>query len=292
MTKLWCRIKTGGIRRWRLWLTLLIVGGVSALALMQLGGKSQAVRSFVPENPMAPSARLPKLVATFRDVPPDMITYSKGSHSGAMRYVLEEAAARIGYAIQWKPLSFSSSLAGLADGSVDIIPSAHHKTPEREKEARFSVSLGRQLRPIFFALHHDHPGEIKTMADLSGHTIGYLQNSYFFPAFQTSTHFTKIAFPDIREMMQSFTKGELDAIVLNNKKSVERELAALGYTLGFSKFKYAEFEVADNPEVFFLYSLNPQKKEIFDRLDQALVLMKNEGLIADIYHDFDAVPPK
>lgn len=282
------RLKAGVIRHRRLLLILSIALGVGVFALPPFDKKNETVHSFVPESPPAQAAKRPKLVATFRDLPPDLVVYSEGRHSGAMRYVLEDAAARVGYAIQWKQLPFSNSLAGLADGSVDIVPSAHHKTPEREKEARFSVSLGRQSRPIFFALHQEQPGEIKSIADLGRHSIGYLENAYYFPEFHASTLLTKVAYADMRGMMQGFIKGEVDVVVLNNKKSVERELAALGY----SKYRYADLSVNDDPDAFFLYSRNSQKKEIFDRLDQAFVQMKNEGLIADIYHSFDAEPPK
>lgn len=246
------------------------------------------VRTPVSQTRTLQASKLPKLVVTFRDVPPDMIVYSLGRHSGPLRYVLEEATARIGYAIEWKALSFSRSLAGLVDGSVDIVPSAHHKTPEREKEAHFSVSLGQQLRPVFFALHRDNPAIIKTLGDLAGHTVGHLKGSFYFAEFNSATHFKKIAYADNRSLMLGFLKGTVDIIVMNNRKAAERELSPLGY----NKFKYADLIINDTPDMFFLYSRISHPQEVFDRLDQALVQMKNEGLIADIYQGFDADPPK
>jgi len=285
-------IKVGGkISRWQYVLLLVIaIASIPAVfVIMEPSDEDRGVvRALAPQTSTVQETERPKLIVTFRDVPPDMTVYSPGRHSGPLRYVLEEAADRIGYAIEWKGLSFSRSLTGLADGSVDIVPSAHHKTEEREKDAIFSVSLGQQLRPVFFALHIDNPATIKTMADLKGHTVGYLKGSFYFAEFNTSTHFKKIAYADNRSLMLGFLKGAVDIIVMNNKKAAERELAPLGY----NKYKYAELVVNDKPEMYFLYSRISQKKELFEHLDQVLVQMKNEGLIADIYRSFEADAPK
>lgn len=258
-----------------------------AFARPELG--MRVSRALLPTAAPAPAPKLPTLVATYRDRPPDLVSYSPGWHSGPLRYVLEEAASRIGYAVVWKEVPFSGSLTDLMDGSADVVPYVFHKTPEREKAFRFSVSLGQQSRPVYFALHKGDRSVIKTLGDLAGHTIGYRKGSYYFAGLHSpSAPFKRVAYDDDREMMQGFINGDVDVIVLNDKEAGERTLASLGY----SEYQYADLVLEEQPEMFFLYSRKPQLQGVFDRLDQALVQMKAEGSIADIYRSFDAVPPQ
>ncbi|MDX8400957.1 MAG: transporter substrate-binding domain-containing protein [Gallionellaceae bacterium] len=231
---------------------------------------------------------LPTLVASYRDVPPDMLTYSPGRHSGPLRYVLEKAAHKIGYAIEWKQLSFSRSATKMADGDIDVIPYVHHKTPSRESQFRFSVSLGRETLPIYFVKKKDNLSKICKIGDLAGHNIGVLAGRYYFAAFHASTQFKKIAYPDDKALMSAFSRGEVDLIASNNKMASERALK----TIGLNDWEYIPFKYMDKPDLYFLYSPRPQQTELFNRLDKALLELRKDGSIANIYQSFSVSAPK
>lgn len=287
MNKLGAWIRT---RYWLLGLALavLITAAVAAIVFLKPGGGGPGIRVLIPDAAPSHAPVLPKLVVTFRDRAPDIVVYSKGRHSGPLRYVLEEAAGRIGYAIEWKPATFSKSLAGLVDGSVDVVPYVFARTAERERDTRYSVSLGLRKRPVYLAVQKARPLKIESLEDLAGHTVGYLQSGYYFAELHTTSSFTPVPYADDRSLVKAFVDGAIEIMAVSNKETTERVLASVGY----NDFKYADLVFDKESDMYFLYSRSPRRQEVFDRLDQALLQMKKEGLITDIYHSFDADPPR
>ena len=234
----------------------------------------------------------PSLRATYRDGPPDMVKYSDGYHSGPLRYVTEEAARRIGYRIEWEARSFSASVPGLLDGTVDIIPYVFYKTPEREKDSRFSVSLGLRPRPIYFAINRrfgDH-ATIKTMKDLTGRRVGHRKMTYYFHEFQVSTDIVKVPFDDDYPMSQAFAQGEVEVLVLNNKQAMERAIASVG----FRSYEYADFVFDMKSDMYYMLPKFPKdasRADVYANFDVALQEMMADGTIIRIYKSFQADPP-
>lgn len=230
----------------------------------------------------------PVLVASYRDNPPDMVSYCADRHSGPLRYVIEEAAERVGYQIKWKRLSLAESLRELKAGSVDIVPYLFTKTADRAAIGRFSEGLGGKSRLVLFMIRKDDARSIKQFDDLAKFTIGYRKDSYYFSEFHESKTLKRVPYEKELEMGRDFIDGTLDMVVVNNKLGAER--AFLG--LGFNEFKYAELSYRRDAQLYLLYSYDKDKQGLFDRLDQALAQMKQEGLMADIYRSFDTMPLK
>lgn len=296
MSALIARVKAGcGIRHYIVFGLLLLasLGG----AMWAFGGVT-LVSKWHSDMPVADAktavmraqAELPKLVATYRDVPPDMLTYSLGRHSGPLRYVLEEAVGKIGYAIEWQPAPFADSLDMAGNGSIDIVPYARFKTAEREKTLRFSVSLGRVPTAISFLQHADDPRVIRTLEDLKGLSVGYRPGTYYFEEFASDPRFKRVGYTDDKKLVKGFIDRKVDVIIVSVKQATERALAAAGYSA--KNYKYAELVFASEADLYLIYTRAAQRQELFDRLDQALLQMKEEGVIADIYKSFEAEPPK
>lgn len=275
-----------------------ILGGAALLLLIiavYFGWRGQMVpvlgtRSVVVSgNEVGPVNNLPKLIATYRDGYPDMVVYSEGRHSGPLRYVTEEAAKRIGYVIEWKRASYKNSLAGLEDGSVDILPYIFYKTPERELESWFSSSLGLRPRPVYFLAHKssDAAKNLKTFEDLSRYTVGFRGKSYYFAEFHAADHFTKIPFDQLTDLVHGFIHNKVEVMALTDKWETERELTALGY----DNYAYSDLKFEKVSDVYYFYSRKPDRTNVLKRFDQALVQMKSEGKIDEIYRSFDVDPP-
>jgi polar amino acid transport system substrate-binding protein len=230
----------------------------------------------------------PVLVASFRDNPPDMVSYCGGKHSGPLRYILEEAAARIGYRIEWKRLSLADSFREIKAGSIDILPYLHTKTAERAAIGRFSVSLGAKPLLISFMMRNDDSRSVKQFADLAAFSIGYRKDSFYFTEFHESKMLKTVPYEQEVQMGRDFINGRLDMIAINNKQAAER--AFLG--LGFNEFKYAELSYQRDAQLHVMYSHDKSKQELFDLFDQVLLQMKEGGLIADIYRSFDTMTLK
>ena len=228
----------------------------------------------------------PALVVSYRDNPPDMISYCADRHSGPLRYVIEEAAGRVGYQVKWQRQSLADSLRDLRAGSVAIVPYLFTKTAERSAIGRFSASLGGKSRLVSFMIRKSDSRSITKFADLAGFTIGYRKDSYYFREFHESKALKTVAYAQDVDLGRAFLDGSVDMVVINNRLAAER--AFLG--LGFNEFKYADLSYPHDAQLYLLYSREPRQQELFDRLDQAIVQMKQEGLMADIYRSFDTMP--
>lgn len=228
----------------------------------------------------------PVLVVSFRDNPPDMVVYCGDSHSGPLRYVIEEAAERIGHRVQWKRLNLSNSLRELAEGRLDVIPYLFNKTTDREAVGRFSDGIGGRSRVTSFLIGKDASFSVARFSDLNAFTIGYRKDSYYFPEFHDSRTLRTVPYEVDGKMVRDFVAGKIDAIVLTNKATIERAFQ----TLGFNDYKYAELTYTRDASLYLLYSRDPHKQALFDRLDRTLAEMKREGLITDIYESFGTEP--
>jgi len=232
----------------------------------------------------------PTLIAHYRDRPPDMITYCGDRHDGPLRLILEEAASRLEYRIEWHNVaSLATSFEALKSSEADILPYIFIRTKAREKLYRFSESLGKKSRPVSFVLRQGNEDVIQTFEDVIQFKIGYLKNIYFFKEFHEHESIDKVEFSDPISLARSFASGEVDVAIVVNRKSTERSF----YSVGFDKFKYSDFvfNVEPVPDLYYVYSKAADRQPVFDQLDQVIREMKKDGDIKDIYLSFDADPP-
>lgn len=269
-------------RRW--WLNIS-----TAAALAWVPGMAASAGA-APESPQVQAAPVPctRLVVAFLDSPPEMVVYSKHRHSGVLQYIVEEAARRIRCNIEWREMPFGASLDALKKWDVDIVTNVRFRTPERERFARFSYNLGNINSAIYFLQNINDPRDIKSLKELAEHRIGYRRGVYYFKEFE---RMTRIPFDDNDTMARDFAEEKIDVMVVNNKISSERALKSAG--VNASRYRYASLVM--NKELmgmYLMYSLAPQHQPVFDRLDQELKKMVQEGVVNEIYQSFDAQAPK
>ena len=279
------------VTRWVL-ICATVLGGGGLLAYFLLGETSDVPAKTVLVSPSAVAAQADprKLVITYRDAQPDMVVYSDGWHGGPIRLVTEEAARRIGYSVVWKQASYSKSTAGLADGSVDIVPFIFFKTPERAAEYQFSSSIGMRPRPAYFVVKKDGKAgkRLKVFSDLSNFTVGYREKSYYFEEFHKATNLRKVAFDKLTDLAEGLISDKVDVMVITDKLESERMFVAIGY----NDYTYAELKYEMASDTYYWYSKSKNLVDVMKRFDDALVSMKNDGTIGRIYESFDIESPK
>lgn len=274
-----------------LWGAVAVVGGLLSYIFLDGPADLHAKTVLVSGDGAAASApRLPKLVVTYRDARPDMVVYSDGWHGGPIRLITEEAAKRIGYAVEWKQASFSKSIAALEEGAVDIVPFIFYKTPEREKEFLFSSSLGMRPRPVYFVVKKDGDAArgLRAFGDLKRFKVGYREKSYYFKEFHKAGNISKLPFDKLSDLADGFVRGKIDVMAVTDKLETER----LFTTVGFNDYAYAELRYEMVSDMYYFYSKRKDHSEVMRRFDEAVVKMKNEGVIGEIYRSFDIEPPK
>lgn len=258
-------------------MTARLLGGLALLC---------AVLCCLPARAVPAADSRPVLVVSYRDNPPDMVAYCAERHSGPLRHVIEEAAARIGHRVEWKHLSLANSLRALKEGQVDIVPYLFTKTLERSGIGRFSETLGGKMRTVSFLLRKEDGRSVGRFADLAAFTIGYRRDSYYFSEFHESPALKTQAYEKDGEMVRDFVAGRIDMLIVNNKAATERAFLSLG----FNEFKYADLDYRRDAQLYLLYTLDKRRQSLFDRLDREIVQMRQEGLVADIYRSFDTMP--
>ena len=242
-----------------------------------------------PPKP-AQAAKLPTLIATFRNRPPEMQVYSEHRFSGPLRYVLEEAASRIGYAIEWRKMELSAAEHELREGKIDVVPFIRHQTPDRQKIMRYSASLGLLRQETRFVLHSADTRDYKSLGELKGLNVGFVNSLVYEREFDEASDFKKIGYASYREMAIAFVENSLDTFITTSLPASERALAESGYEK--NDYKYATLNYVSDVGQWFVYSLNPERQEIYNRLDRALIEIRDSGLAAEIYKHFGVAPHK
>ena len=271
------------------WLSIILLF-VLVITGAYIVNKSRYKLAVIVEDFMMPGNELvapandsrPKLIATFRDKPPSMYLYSPGRFAGPLRFILEEAASKIGYAVDWQQAGLSVSLTGLQNNSIDIVPHIRSRTQDREKLYRYSVNLMNQKRSIYFALRNNQANAINELSDLQGMIVGYPQGNHFTNEFQNASDFKKKPYPTIELMVLALNRHEIDVMVVSSKRAIEKQLRIIGAT----NVKYAKFTLDNNPGLYFLYSKNPTQQAVYNRLNQALIELKKQGLIENVFKSF------
>lgn len=270
-------------------------------AMLDLGGISMFYKRFIklvhPINPLwhtlicgclvgiffaveAFSAPLPKVLrADFRHRPPEMVLDEKHNRmTGPVKDILEEAAAKVGYSIEWTARPFARSLYELQVGTVDIVPRTI-RTPEREAFIHFLGPISIQERDILFLVKTGEEARIKSYEDLYKVTVGVKRRTVYFERFDGDQALNKVESIDDENMARMFIMGRFDTMAVLDRAAIESVLTKLEY----ERFSYADFRQQNRIEHYFGMSNKSPHLAIFDALNQALLEMVASGRIKQIY---------
>ncbi|MBF0189146.1 MAG: transporter substrate-binding domain-containing protein, partial [Magnetococcales bacterium] len=218
------------------------------------------------------------VTAHIRHRPPEMIV--DGDYvSGPLKEILEKAAARIGYEVEWEPIPFSQSLADLKSGAVDIVPRTIRK-PEREAFIDFLGPIGRQQKDILFLVPVGNNHTIRTYDDLSGLKIGIKAKTAYFPRFDSDDTLNKVAATGgDYELARLLIEGRVDTVAVLDRGAMESALAGLGY----HHQSYARFRHHQVIENYYALSKKSRHPVLKTALNGALKAMTASGDVAEIY---------
>ena len=103
------------------------------------------------------------LRADCRQRPPEMIVNEKARRcSGPLLNILDEAARKVGFTVQWRIAPFQRSIKELQIGSVDIVPRVI-LTAERKAFIAYLGPIGYQQKNIVFLVRKGQRNLINTL---------------------------------------------------------------------------------------------------------------------------------
>lgn len=222
------------------------------------------------------------LRADFRHRPPEMVLDERtNTMTSPLKDILEEAAAKVGYRVEWSARPFARSIHELRVGTVDIVPRTI-RDEEREAFVRFLGPIVTQTRDILFLVKAGEEGRIKSYEDLYQLTVGVKRGTVYFERFNTDPALRKIESTDDENMARMFIMGRFDTMVVLDRAAIENAFKQLGY----DRFSYADYRQSNRIEHYFGMSRNSTHAAIFDELNRALLDMAASGRVKQIYQAY------
>ncbi|MBF0322949.1 MAG: ABC transporter substrate-binding protein [Magnetococcales bacterium] len=218
------------------------------------------------------------LHADFRPRSPEMVVGEDEQISGPLKDILEEAAARHGYKVQWRVVPFPQSLHGLETGQVDIVPRVVH-TPERESFTQFLGPIGYQKKDIHFLVRKGQEGSIRTYEDLRKMVVGVKLKTAYFDPFDGDATIHKETSSDDHSLARMFMGGRFETVALLDRQAMEGVLAGLG----FKDHAFAEYVYHQKIGNFYGMSKKSPQAGLFPALNATLAEMSASGRVATIY---------
>ncbi|MFD2263869.1 substrate-binding periplasmic protein [Lacibacterium aquatile] len=209
-------------------------------------------------------------VAALVDYPPFSDVASP--QQGFANELLTAALRRAGHEVEVEMLPWSRALAGVQDGTYDILTCVW-RTPDREKTMLFTEPFA--VNRLVFAKRTNEPFAYRDLRDLNGKTIGTI------PGYAYDEDFLKAA---------SFKREEAASVVTNLRKlsagridlTVEDELI-LRYVLNTQlsdlrmMLELAPGALSENPLHYAISREHPEAEAIARDFNKALAEMKGDG---------------
>ncbi|MBF0142043.1 MAG: transporter substrate-binding domain-containing protein [Magnetococcales bacterium] len=249
------------------WVVLVAVG-VSGIALAEeKAGESRVLK------------------ADYRPRPPEMVVAEGEQISGPLKDILEEAAGRHGFRVEWRVVPFPQSLHDLETGQVDVVPRVV-RTVEREAFVRFLGPIGFQDKDIQFLVRKGQEGRIRTYEDLKGLVVGVKLATAYFDPFDADATLHKETSSDDHTLARMFIGGRFDTVAILDRQAMEGVLTGLG----FRDYAFAEYRFRQRLGNFYGQSAKSRHAELFPKLNESLAEMAASGRVAAIYrvHNVDA----
>lgn len=178
-----------------------------------------------------------------------------------------KAKAGINFTIEFLP--WNRALDQVQKGSADGIFSML-KNAEREAFLHFPAQPLYTSRTVLFA-HESFAGDIKTIDDLKGQTVGVVLGNSYGKAFDSATHFTKDGAADQETMMKKFISGR-SKLIITSEEVGQYLLKKLG-----GKGRVLSLEVSKEQYYVGISKSSANGKTLFEKMSQAFADLEKSG---------------
>lgn len=188
----------------------------------------------------------------------------------------KEIAKDLGVELEISDMEFSSVLAGLDTGVVDLALSGVSKTPEREKSMAFSNVYYEPKN--YLLVHANDLGKYKNEEDVKNLTIGVQTATIQEDIAKDLNIENIISLPKTPDLISQLNQGLIDGIIVEKcvGDNYERSNENLKVETGF----YFDADV-DGTAI----GLNKDDKELVEAVNKTLDRLKKEGKIEKYYDE-------
>ncbi|MBF0602391.1 MAG: ABC transporter substrate-binding protein [Nitrospirae bacterium] len=226
------------------------------------------------------------LKADYRPRPPEMIVGEGEKISGPLKDILEEAATRNGFRVEWHVVPFPKSLHDLEVGNVDIVPRVI-RTTDREAFVQFLGPIGYQEKDIHFLVRKGQEGRIRVYEDLRSLVVGVKLKTAYFDPFDGDETIRKETSSDDSSLARMFIGGRFETIALLDRPAMEGVLAGLN----FKDYTVADYHFNQKIGNFYGMSKKSPHAASFPALNATLAEMSASGRVTELYKIHHVEPP-
>lgn len=192
----------------------------------------------------------------------------KGEITGYDIDVLNEAAKRAGYEVEYEPMDFKGLVPALDAERIDMIANQMSITPERKEKYAFSDPYAVSGAQVIVASDNT---DIQGIDDLDGKVVGSTQGSVYAQLAEEAGAEVKF-YKGANQVLQDLQVGRLDA-ALNDRLFILTELEKTGYDVK------SVGDVFNKSEAGYM---TRQDSDVLEKLNEALAEMKEDGTMAEI----------
>lgn len=209
-------------------------------------------------------------------IPFTFLDVSTGEITGAMVDLVRAVGEDMGYQVTIKESQFSALIPSLTSGKIDIISAAMLRTPERAKVVSFSDDVYPYGEGVI--VKDDYDGDIHTLKELDGQTIGAQVGTTYLSRLQKMGIFSEIrTYDTLADMMRDVSLGRIVAGV--------GDAPIMSYQLKqgrFSDLKLAEdYQQQMVGQVALVVSKDNTK--LLDKVNTSLAKLKADGTVDAIF---------
>lgn len=114
--------------------------------------------------------------------------FDRGRYTGMDTEIVDAVLSRIGVEAHRFPVPWSRAIASLEGGVADM---AYQLVGRPDRFERFAMVGPLRTGLTVFAGLPDGPGDIRSLEDLAGLTVGTVKGFSYMPEFDNATHFTR-----------------------------------------------------------------------------------------------------
>lgn len=211
-----------------------------------------------------------KVGSTPTGTPFTFLDAKTNSIQGVMVDVIGEVGKEAGFKVEIQPMPFSSLIAALTSGKIDIISAAISASPERAKVVDFSQDVYAYGEGLVVAAkdEKDYVG----FNDMKGKKVGGQIGTRYVDALKNSGVFSEVnSYESLPDIMRDVANGRLDAGV--------GDYPILAYNLAQGRFPQLRLVKSYKPSVIgpINIAVKQGNAELLAKINTSLSNMKKDG---------------
>ncbi|KRE08086.1 ABC transporter substrate-binding protein [Bosea sp. Root670] len=230
---------------------------VAALAMMAAAATAQAQTVY-------------KVGSTPTGTPFTFLDAKTNTIQGMMVDVIEEIGKDAGFKVEIQPMQFSTLIASLTSGKIDIISAAMYGSPERAKVVDFSEDVYAYGEGL--VVKSDDSKDYAGFADLKGKKVGGQIGTRYIDALKASGAPAEVgAYDSLPDILRDVSNGRLDAGI--------GDYPILAYNLAQGRFPQLRLVKSYKPSVPgpINIAVKQGNAELLGKINTSLANMKKDG---------------